>query len=209
MMCFRSASLQGSSQQDSPSLAGWGNAVIPRQLGVTMDLSDIQGYCESPIERLLANAVAEIFSDYESAGLVLSALAPCEYTASFRSDASASAYLIPQATVGGCDQDSDWTYRVDFLLVCGSSPAFRRCFAIECDGHEWHEKTKDQVARDKRRDRRMIMDGITPIRFSGSEIHKDASGCADYLRSLAHSALGDVLREEFEWSELRGQRGRQ
>ncbi|MGQ4661316.1 hypothetical protein [Lysobacter sp. F6437] len=171
-----------------------------------MQLTDIERYCESPIEALLARAIATLFSDFEEACMVLAPLEPCEYEFGTELPEGASAFLIPQAEVSGCGKDGDWFYRVDFLLVCGRKPLFRRAFAIECDGHDWHEKTKEQVARDKLRDRRLLLDGITPVRFSGSEIHRDAAGCTDYLRSLAHSTLGDVLGEQYTWEELKGLR---
>lgn len=50
--------------------------------------------------------------------------------------------------------------------------------AVECDGHEFHEKTKEQVARDKKRERYIVFEGWTVIRFAGSEIYRDAAGCA-------------------------------
>jgi hypothetical protein len=164
-----------------------------------MELNDLTEFCESPIEVSLLLALAAAFADFDVANMKLQAMVPSSYErfSRFPTD-EASAYLIPQAVVAGVDDRGEWSYRIDFLLVCGSRPAFRRCFAIECDGHEWHEKTKQQVARDKRRDRRLIMSDIVPIRFSGSEIHKGAADCADYIRQLAHGALGDVLQREHD-----------
>ena len=50
--------------------------------------------------------------------------------------------------------------------------------AVECDGHAFHEKTKEQAAHDKARDRFLITQGWTVMRFTGSELHADATGCA-------------------------------
>lgn len=162
-------------------------------------IGELAQFCESPIEVRLVEALAAAFTGLEEAGMLLDGLAPCAYEAYRNISAGiASAYLIPQAEIEGADLTDDWRIRVDFLLVCGRSRSFRKVFAIECDGHEWHEKTKEQVARDKLRDRRLVLDGITPIRFSGSEIHRDADACARYIRSLAHAALGDVLWTEYQ-----------
>lgn len=42
---------------------------------------------------------------------------------------------------------------------------------IECDGHEFHDKTRDQAKRDKSRDRNLLQLGYPVMRFTGSEIH--------------------------------------
>lgn len=168
-----------------------------------MELIELKQYCESKIEERLLLAIAAEFADVESAGMKLAGMAPGEYDGTNVYDAERSfAYLMPQAVVEGADETQDWKYRVDFLLILGSRPVHRQCFAIECDGHEWHEKTKQQVARDKLRDRRMILDGIVPIRFSGSEIHRAPAACSGYIRSLAHASLGDVLYAEDQFEKL-------
>lgn len=41
---------------------------------------------------------------------------------------------------------------------------------IECDGHDFHEKTKQQVIKDKRRDREFQTAGFKVFRYSGSEL---------------------------------------
>lgn len=49
---------------------------------------------------------------------------------------------------------------------------------VECDGHDFHEKTKEQAQHDKERDRRFIELGYIVLRFTGSEIYKDPFKCA-------------------------------
>lgn len=44
---------------------------------------------------------------------------------------------------------------------------------IEIDGHLWHEKTKEQVARDKKRERILTANGWQLLRFAGSEVYKN------------------------------------
>ena len=59
---------------------------------------------------------------------------------------------------------------------------------VECDGHEFHEKTKDQVEKRNKRDYNLKMQGFDILHFSGSEIYKDPVGCArkciDYIIAL-------------------------
>jgi very-short-patch-repair endonuclease len=53
--------------------------------------------------------------------------------------------------------------------------------AVEVDGHEFHEKTKDQAARDKRRDRELQQEGWNVFRFTGSEVWRVPFGCCDQI----------------------------
>lgn len=64
-------------------------------------------------------------------------------------------------------------YRADVALEFEGRRAI-----VECDGHDFHERTKDQAARDKRRDRAIQMGGYMVLHFTGSEIHADPEGCA-------------------------------
>lgn len=50
---------------------------------------------------------------------------------------------------------------------------------IECDGHEFHQKTKKQVEYDNERQLALQTAGYEVIRFSGSQIYKDPLGCAE------------------------------
>lgn len=59
-------------------------------------------------------------------------------------------------------------YRVDFLLEWNACR-----IVVECDGHEFHEKTKSQAQRDKSRDRYLTSQGYHVLRYTGSEIYKD------------------------------------
>ena len=49
---------------------------------------------------------------------------------------------------------------------------------VECDGHDFHEKTKEQVARDNERDYNLKMAGWDILHFSGSQIYKEPFKCA-------------------------------
>ncbi|MGG1598507.1 endonuclease domain-containing protein [Cohnella massiliensis] len=66
-------------------------------------------------------------------------------------------------------------YRVDFLIRYEPLHAsgLIKNLVIECDGHEWHEKTKEQAQKDKERDRALTKLGYTVLRYTGSEIVDD------------------------------------
>jgi very-short-patch-repair endonuclease len=56
-------------------------------------------------------------------------------------------------------------YRADFAFIDNWDEG-RVLAIVECDGHDFHEKTKEQAARDKKR-------------FTGSEVFRNAAACAD------------------------------
>jgi very-short-patch-repair endonuclease len=68
-------------------------------------------------------------------------------------------------------------YRVDFL-ICSIYQGKEFKIVVECDGHEFHEKTKQQAIRDKKRDRDLTKNNYTILHFTGSEIWKDPYLCA-------------------------------
>ena len=61
-------------------------------------------------------------------------------------------------------------YTVDFLVGADFSDDK---IVIECDGHDFHEKTKEQAKHDKERDRFLTAHGFKILRYTGSEIYND------------------------------------
>jgi hypothetical protein len=64
-------------------------------------------------------------------------------------------------------------YRIDFALFVPGRPAF----FIECDGHDFHAATVEQIERDRRRDAEIQAAGIRVTRFTGSEINQSPEAC--------------------------------
>jgi very-short-patch-repair endonuclease len=83
-------------------------------------------------------------------------------------------------------------YRVDFAIVRHRSRGVRPIVVVvECDGHEFHEKTKEQARRDKRRDRKLTLAGCHVLRFSGSELWADAGRCAGESLQVVRKIVRD------------------
>lgn len=81
----------------------------------------------------------------------------------------------------------DW--KVDFLLGMERDAGRPRFIVVECDGHEFHERTKEQAAKDRSRDRRLQDAGYRIHRYTGSEIYRDPLKCvSDTLISLMNFA---------------------
>lgn len=80
--------------------------------------------------------------------------------------------VIPQFPVK--DEEGDTVYRLDFGLFWPRSDGKGYIkLAVECDGHDYHEKTKEQARRDKEKDRYLKSHGWEVVRFTGSEIYED------------------------------------
>lgn len=89
-------------------------------------------------------------------------------------------------------QLTDW--RVDFLVnvwAYGTEwggvvrPPGWVQMIVECDGHDFHERTKEQAAKDRGRDRWAQEKGYTVFRFTGSELYRDPWGCAEQVINWA------------------------
>jgi very-short-patch-repair endonuclease len=87
-----------------------------------------------------------------------------------RIDQTLDVAIAPQTqlTIGGK------AYRIDFVIA---SPDLK--LAIEIDGHDFHEKTKEQAANDRARERSIVREGYTLMRFTGSEIFRNPRSCVD------------------------------
>lgn len=97
--------------------------------------------------------------------------------------------LEPQAALG--------EYRVDFLLryqeivpdaerpvrlkdgteIPGSKMSVAHLI-IECDGHDFHDRSKEQASRDRARDRELKKLGYDVFRYTGSDIWRNPMGVA-------------------------------
>ncbi|MGY3359766.1 very-short-patch-repair endonuclease [Bradyrhizobium sp. GM0.4] len=86
----------------------------------------------------------------------------------------------------------DWgPYRIDFAIRL---PKYRfKYLFIECDGHDFHERTKEQAARDRVRDREIQKAGYPVLRFTGSEIHRNAGACGQQIIDFINDRYEDRL----------------
>jgi protein containing DUF559 len=90
-------------------------------------------------------------------------------------------------------QEKIGCYRVDFVVEASFSDDK---VIIECDGHDFHEKTKQQAKHDKERDRYLISLGYKVLRYTGSEIYNDFDKIEKELSKLLDIPLGKSLFSE-------------
>lgn len=75
-------------------------------------------------------------------------------------------------------------YRVDFLITVIYKNQEEKKYVIECDGYEFHQKTKQQVENDNKRQRNLQKEGYEIIRFSGTEIYHKPYQCAIEIKNI-------------------------
>jgi very-short-patch-repair endonuclease len=124
--------------------------------------------CESPIERQLLGELIE-------AGVIdpLCGSARAIGASHFKSASADPLLWFSQHHV----RIEEIRYRLDFAAI--GAGGMKLC--IECDGHNFHERTKEQAKRDRSRDRALQRDGWRVLRFAGTELHGDAAKCVDEI----------------------------
>jgi very-short-patch-repair endonuclease len=151
--------------------------------------------CESPAERLfllgfLLDGVCDLvdWSDYS----LEFGQAPDRLSRPFAANLERDEEtfnLYQQAIVGD--------FRVDFLMEFrGSNFGVDWGLAIEIDGHDFHERTKEQAAHDKSRDRNLVALGYHTLRFTGSEVYANPGACAKQALDIA--VILDSKRSAYE-----------
>ena len=118
---------------------------------------------ESPIERLLF--------------ISLKHLLKMEYDELMHS-------VIPQLVT------KDDKYRVDFYVqIAEPYHEVSADILVEVDGHEFHEKTKEQAAKDKKRDRNLTNEFGRVVTFTGSEVYANPNACAEEVITILRKNL--------------------
>jgi hypothetical protein len=150
-----------------------------------LDLIEAFEVCESPIERLFLSAVITLESSHCGSFIVHGPKSTLNCSAH-----GFCLHIYPQHQIGD--------FRTDFLLrfeneeypehaevgrAKGDPVVKSHALVVECDGHDFHEKTKEQASRDKERDRTLQSCGYPVFRYSGSDLHADVFKCARECRN--------------------------
>ena len=88
---------------------------------------------------------------------------------------------------GDVDFEIDLFLYLDCFLIDGPHGTRLRYpffIGIECDGHDYHEKTKEQAKKDKSKDRILKASGLDIVRFTGSEITSEPDKCVEEIDKL-------------------------
>ena len=156
------------------------------EIGSGFGLLMLEAKCESPIETIMLLALYKAFR-FEST-------APFAFLGNDPDTKFANSYGLLQLY----SQVQIADYRVDFLLKMPLEDGGSVNFVIECDGHEFHERTKEQAARDRARDRKLQSLGYTVFRFTGSEIWRSSEKCAYEIMGAFSRKVTEVVSGEKE-----------
>lgn len=147
------------------------------ELELVSNIGDVVAQCESPIERRF---LAGLWGYSILNGLWLQAYFTEAKTWVDLDFATTDprVRVTPQWKRGRCRHD----FHLEYSSLVSTGGALEQkplaTLIVECDGHEYHERTKEQARRDRSRDRVAVAEGHTVLRFTGSELHRDALGCA-------------------------------
>ena len=140
------------------------NIFVPTMMDYKYSLEQCLIGCESPIEQLLAIQLERI-------GLL--------YIHNYNPFIDVIA-INKQEEI----ETNGEKYRVDFLIPVVYANQIGVKFVIECDGYEFHQKTKEQVEKDNKRQRDLQKSGYEVIRFSGTEIYHKSYQCALEIKNI-------------------------
>ena len=145
--------------------------------------------CESEIEKMMLRAL--IAADFEWANDPPNTVVPPTWPGNSKDAITilrdVGVVIIPQLDLE--------PYRVDFAIFMLGEDGDALSIVVECDGHDFHEKTKEQAARDKKRDRFLQAQRYSVFRFTGPEIFKDARACAHEVSDFGAAWLFLQLRK--------------
>lgn len=153
---------------------------------------------ESPIEQIFATE------------LIINEYLPCFSHELFQK-------ILEELKSGGlphCESDQDYEfvwvsqyevgpYRTDFACLFYSEVTPFKKVIVECDGHDFHEKNKEQAAKDKKRDRYFQQNGWQILHFTGSELYHDSKKCVKELHDIYQGIFFEALerRHQLEGDE--------
>ena len=149
--------------------------IIPLLSDYQMLLEESLIDCESPIEQLLSMALESL-----------------NVKSIFKFNPFIDVIEIEKQKEIQCGKKK---YRVDFFIPVIYKNQENKCFVVECDGHEFHQKTKEQVEKDNIRIRDLQKQGYEVIRFSGTEIWHRPYKCADEILKIILSKCKYIKEE--------------
>lgn len=169
-----------------------------------MDSKDIEKIIEKTMFRALQSRYHRYFADHPDATALLID----------RKLSDISRFLTEKGQKG-VYSEGDIDYKMDFFLYLdcfsmedpqGKKFKFPFFVAIECDEHDYHEKTKDRTKKDKAKDNKLITGSLNILRFTASEITSDTDKCIeeiDRLLNAHYEKFKEILRKLNYYVQLR------
>lgn len=167
---------------------------IAELLLIENEVLKLETACESIIITDGVNADLSVFDYLESKGKKVSPIEKIMYAILVRIKYRLCESYNGEIEIKIKQQVQIGKYSVDFLVTANLSDDK---IIIECDGHDFHEKTKEQAKHDKERDRWLTSQGFKILRYTGSEIYNNFQGIeAELIRLLDVSNSASLFTEK-------------
>ena len=85
-------------------------------------------------------------------------------------------------------RDGQREIRPDFTISRQGSQAK---FVLECDGYNFHRRTKEEFENELKRERELVLQGFTVVRYSATELFEDPWHCAFEVVDAISSSIGE------------------
>lgn len=135
---------------------------------------------ESPIERKMFKILIEVFFDISDVDYIFKIK---EFSNQKEIETNNNKYR------------TDFYFNISFIYKEKEIDDLK--LIIECDGHEFHEKTKEQVIKNNQRDRDLQNKGYEILHFSGSEIYKDILQCKEDIMKFIIEKYFIIFRKKY------------
>jgi very-short-patch-repair endonuclease len=132
-------------------------------------VADVRPHTESPIEEIMGASLLIGLQEFAAALSLRGQASPVVRLGPFEAFEDDHILIVPQYEWGG--------FRIDFAIFAKVAKDMSATLFVECDGHDFHERTKEQAARDRSKDRKIQEAGISVYRFTGREIYRDPEAC--------------------------------
>lgn len=145
---------------------------------------------ESPIEQLL---LATMLSGGWGRDDPHSSWSELHKAASLDAGTTAGPWLLRDWE--GCECTALWQlpvevgsrkYRLDLAFVGRDGTGAPVRIAVELDGHDFHERTREQAKRDKARDRALVTAGWVVLRYTGADVYANPEAVLDEIVTIAN-----------------------
>jgi hypothetical protein len=150
--------------------------------------SVLEKYCESPIERLMLLSLLDLMGgDGIPVAFEFAATRgiPAQRVVGFQIPGNTPTIVVPQLRVEVEVDDGLGPVKREHRLDIAVRFPPSVIIDVECDGHDFHERTPEQAQRDKARDRAVQAIGVHVARFTGAEITRDLYQAAWSVLRLA------------------------
>jgi hypothetical protein len=157
------------------------------------DLRGFLSLCESPVEQILVVALYDKWRAFINTHFNRMQAVFGDYPAY---DGIFDIYVELQKPITTSIFEA--SYRADLFIYLtrfwtnGNTPVWAKT-VVEIDGHDFHDRTKEQASRDRQRDRYLTLDGYTVIRFTGSDVYNDPYQCAEEIHFIMSNKASDIF----------------